>query len=473
LEVRQTLAAVGKKSGQPRVSRCENKTRFRHGSTNAGGGSRGTCTHFVEKKEKALVAQERAWAARAGNWHNLGEPQRALSPPISSVRHGRGLSRSDSAAFFFKPCAQCFFCSSEKEESQRGHGLGMGNHIAHAQPILASRTICWRMPNFSLRDINAAFGRMQRQRPTHVQWRCHGAPAATSFADVIATLSAREKLGFPRITAKQSRCTVRKATEIFGARRFILLQLSWHSHGNLSRWPKNFVIFGAQEFSYRHLPDEFPPAHRPQSSCHRKKKEKKKPPIPRCIGGTQSAARDLVRASPGPLISGCSPRRWEGPLARPGLSGAICRKDKGKRSSRQDQGFGADMLAVATGAVRCLEIYNAQRTFALPRRTPRALCNGPPPPYYRSQKVVPFRQAHDSWSSGKGTCAGGRAPREKPWTQASLEDVQEGCSALSRKGFLGRSVVETVIANKGTVPGGTGRPNLRPLPPFAILQKSF
>jgi argininosuccinate lyase len=105
----------------------------------------------------------------------------------------------------------------------------------------------------------------------------------------------------------------------------------------------------------------------------------------------------------------------------------------------------AAMLAIATGAVATTK-FNGDRLRAAASNPVLFATEGAD---YLVHRGLPFRQAHDV--IGKVLREAER--QNKPWTQLSLEDVQQ-ISPLFEKDFLSGLTVEKAIATK-SVPGGT------------------
>ena len=312
------------------------------------------------------------------------------------------------------------FLGAILEQAKTNCGVPMAGmtHMQHAQPILLSHFLLAHAEAFS-RDVT------RLQHASESADACpmgSGALAGNSF-NIDRNAIARD-LGFSRITANSLDAVSDRDFALDYL--FALAGIATH----LSRFAEDFVIFASQEFGYVILPDEY-------STGSSLMPQKKNPD-----------AWELIRGKTG-RITGALLGLLTTLKGLPTSYQRDLQEDKEALFGAHDQV--AAMFAIATGAVATTK-FNTDRLRAAASNPVLLATDGAD---YLVHKGLPFRQAHDL--IGKVLREAERQGR--PWTQLSLEDVQE-ISPLFEQDFLAAPSVESSIATKA-VPGGTAPEQVR------------
>ena len=324
----------------------------------------------------------------------------------------------DAAAQIQRGLAALLNALLEQAKSNLGVPMAGMTHMQHAQPILLSHLLLAHAEAFS-RDVTRISHAAESADACPMG---SGALAGNSFGidrDAIA-----RDLGFSRITANSLDAVSDRDFALDYL--FALAGIATH----LSRLAEDFVIFASQEFSYIVLPDEY-------STGSSLMPQKKNPD-----------AWELIRGKTG-RITGALLGLLTTLKGLPTSYQRDLQEDKEALFAAHDQV--ADMVSVATGAIATTK-FNVERLHAA-ASNPALLATDAAD--YLVHRGLPFRQAHDLI---------GKVLREaerqgKPWTQLSLEDVQQ-ISPLFQNDFLAGLSVESTIASK-SVPGGTATESVR------------
>jgi argininosuccinate lyase len=291
-------------------------------------------------------------------------------------------------------------------------------HMQHAQPILLSHFLLAHAEAFT-RDVT-------RLHSAAASADCcpmgSGALAGNSFAIDRAAIA--RDLGFSRITAN--------SLDAVSDRDFALDYLFALSGiaTHLSRLAEDFVLFASQEFSYLILPDEYSTG----SSLMPQKKN------PDCW--------ELIRGKSG-RITGALVSLLTTLKGLPTSYQRDLQEDKEALFTAHDQV--ADMLAVATGAIRTTGF----RDDALRAKAENPALLATEAADYLVRKGIPFRQAHDLI----GKILKEAEHQKKMWTELSLEDLRRISPAFDSE-ISGSLTLEAALASK-KVPGGTALESVR------------
>src|SRR5580704_14301524 len=285
-------------------------------------------------------------------------------------------------------------------------------HMQHAQPILLSHFLMVHAEALS-RDLTRVHAASIAADTCPM-----GSGASAGCAFTIDRHALARDLGFSRITPN--------SLDAVSNRDFALDYLFAVSGiaTHLSRLAEDFVIFASQEFGYVILPDEY-------STGSSLMPQKKNPD-----------SWELLRGKTG-RITGALLGLLTTLKGLPSSYQRDLQEDKETLFAAHDQI--AAMLAISTGAVAATK-FNTDRLRAAASNPVLFATEGAD---YLVHRGLPFRQAHDV--IGKVLREAER--QNKPWTQLSLEDVQQ-ISPLFEKDFLSGLTVEKSIATK-SVPGGT------------------
>jgi argininosuccinate lyase len=305
-------------------------------------------------------------------------------------------------------------CNALLQQAQTHLGVPMAGmtHMQHAQPILLSHFLMAHAEAFS-RDL----ARLQSASASADSCPMgSGALAGNSFG-IDRSAIARD-LGFSRITANSLDAVSDRDFALDYL--FALTGIATH----LSRLAEDFVIFASHQFGYLILADEY-------STGSSLMPQKKNPD-----------AWELIRGKTG-RVTGALVALLTTLKGLPTSYQRDLQEDKEALFAAHDQV--SDMIAIASGAVSTSK-FNCDKL--------RAAASDPAlfatdAADYLVRRGLPFRQAHDVI---------GKVLREaerqgKPWTELSLEDVQN-FSPLFEKDFLADPSVEAAMATK-SVPGGT------------------
>jgi argininosuccinate lyase len=290
--------------------------------------------------------------------------------------------------------------------------------MQHAQPILLSHYLLAHAEAFS-RDV------IRLQSAIASADACpmgSGALAGCSFA--IDRHAIARDLGFSRITSNSLDAVSDRDFALDYL--FALAGIATH----ISRLAEDFVLFSSQEFSYVIPPDEFSTG---SSLMPQKKNPDSWELLRGKTGRVTSALFSLFTTLKG------LPTSYQRDL----------QEDKEVLFAAHDQI--ASILHVAAGALLATKFRADRLRFAA--SNPALFATDAAD--YLVHRGVPFRQAHDL--VGKVLREAER--QNKPWTQLSLEDVQQ-ISPLFETDFLQNPSVETAIASK-SVPGGTAEESVR------------
>jgi argininosuccinate lyase len=325
---------------------------------------------------------------------------------------------TDAAAQIQRALAALLNTVLEQAKANLGVPMAGMTHMQHAQPILLSHFLVAHAEAFS-RDVT---------RLAHAAASADACPmgsgalAGNSFG--IDRNAIAGDLGFSRITANSLDAVSDRDFALDYL--FALAGIATH----LSRLAEDFVIFASQEFSYVVLPDEY-------STGSSLMPQKKNPD-----------AWELIRGKTG-RITGALLGLLTTLKGLPTSYQRDLQEDKEALFGAHDQV--ADMVSVATGAIAATK-FNVERLRATASNPALFATDAAD---YLVHRGLPFRQAHDLI---------GKVLREaerqgKPWTQLSLEDVQQ-ISPLFQNDFLAGLSVESAIATK-SVPGGTATESVR------------
>jgi argininosuccinate lyase len=291
-------------------------------------------------------------------------------------------------------------------------------HMQHAQPILLSHYLLAHAEAFG-RDV------IRLQSAIASADACpmgSGALAGCSFA--IDRHAIARDLGFSRITSNSLDAVSDRDFALDYL--FALAGIATH----ISRLAEDFVLFSSQEFSYVIPPDEFSTG---SSLMPQKKNPDSWELLRGKTGRVTSALFSLFTTLKG------LPTSYQRDL----------QEDKEVLFAAHDQI--ASILHVAAGALLATKFRADRLRFAA--SNPALFATDAAD--YLVHRGVPFRQAHDL--VGKVLREAER--QNKPWTQLSLEDVQQ-ISPHFETDFLQNPSVETAIASK-SVPGGTAEESVR------------